>query len=259
MAIKKFFEKFKIHFGKVSAILVAVFAVLLATDLILKHCEEAFDWNFTVIPRLIWVESGYRNTGAAFSFLADTEWGRIFLIVLTCIMVLAMCVCFLLLPERFVLLKLALAMIVSGAVGNLVDRIAFGSVRDFVWVNMLFSEACCNFADFWIVFGVIIAVVDCLFFNEWSLIPLTAKAKAAQAEREREEKRRAAEKEDGRMAESGSRGNRNAEESGSPDGSVKAQPDECKDGEAGQGLNTARKDGKEACPPDGEGAGKEGE
>lgn len=246
MNAKNFFEKFKIHFGKVSAILVAVFAVLLAADLILKHCEEAFDWNFTVIPRLIWVESGYRNNGAAFSFLADTEWGRVFLIVLTCIMVLVMCACFLLLPERFVLLKLALAMIVSGAVGNLVDRIAFGSVRDFVWVNMLFSEACCNFADFWIVFGVIIAVVDCLFFNEWSLVPLTAKAKAAQAEREREEKRRAAEKEDGGMAEIGNHDNRNAEESGSNDSCRRTESD-------------GGKDGEEVVAPDGEGGSKEGD
>ena len=181
MAIKKFLSKLKVHFGKVSAIMIAVFVVLLAVDLILKHCEEAYDWNFTVIPRLIWVESGYRNTGAAFSFLADTEWGKAFLIILTLIMIAIMCACFLFLPERFILLKLALAMIISGALGNLVDRIAFGYVRDFVWVNMFFSQACCNFADFWIVFGVIIALVDSLFLNEWAIIPLTAKAKAAQA------------------------------------------------------------------------------
>ena len=190
MATNKFFSKLKVHFGKVSAIMIAVFVVLLAVDLILKHCEEAYDWNFTVIPRLIWVESGYRNTGAAFSFLADTEWGRAFLIILTLVMIAVLCACFLFLPERFILLKLALAMIVSGAVGNLVDRIAFGYVRDFVWVNMFFNQACCNFADFWIVFGVIIAVIDSLFLNEWAILPLTARAKAAQAAaKERSESR----------------------------------------------------------------------
>ena len=102
-------------------------------------------------------------------------------IILTLVMIAVLCACFLFLPERFILLKLALAMIVSGAVGNLVDRIAFGYVRDFVWVNMFFNQACCNFADFWIVFGVIIAVIDSLFLNEWAILPLTARAKAAQA------------------------------------------------------------------------------
>lgn len=180
--------KIKISLGKISFIMIAVFAALLTCDLVLKHCEEAFNWNFTVIPNLIWVESGNRNFGAAFSFLAGTSWGGVFFIVITIIMSLAIIAAFLFVPDRFVLLKLAMAMILSGAIGNLADRIAFESVRDFVWVNMFGSPACCNFADFWIVFGVIIAVVDMLFFNEWAVFPLTKKAKAAQKKREEEEK-----------------------------------------------------------------------
>jgi hypothetical protein len=47
---------------------------------------------------------------------------------------------------------------------------------------MIVSWACCNFADFWIVFGIIIAAIDMLFLNEWAVIPLTKKARMAQAE-----------------------------------------------------------------------------
>ena len=46
----------------------------------------------------------------------------------------------------------------------------------------------CNFADFWIVLGVVLAVVDMLFLNEWAVFPLTKKAKAAQKAREQAEK-----------------------------------------------------------------------
>ena len=159
------------HFGKVSAILIAVFAVLLTLDLVLKYCEEKYAWNFTVIPKFIWVESGMRNTGAAFSFLSDTEWGRIFFIVITFIMLGVMIAAF--------LLKTAIVMIASGALGNLIDRLALKSVRDFVWMNIFGSYACCNFADFWIVLGVVLAVVDMLFLNEWAIFPLTKRAKAA--------------------------------------------------------------------------------
>lgn len=180
--------KLKIHFGKVSAILIAVFAVLLTADLVLKYCEEAYNWNFTVIPKFIWVESGCRNSGAAFSFLADTEWGRIFFIVLTFIMLAVMVGAFVLLPERFVWLKCALVMIAAGALGNLVDRLIFKEVRDFVWMNIFGSYACCNFADFWIVLGVVLAVVDMLFFNEWAIFPLTKRAKAAAKARAEAEK-----------------------------------------------------------------------
>lgn len=190
MSDKKKF-KLKIHFGKVSAILIAVFAVLLTVDLVLKHCEEKFGWNFSVLPKLIWVESGSHNYGAAFSFLSDTEWGRIFFIVLTFIALAVMIVAFLLLPERFVGFKTALAMIASGAFGNLIDRLALGYVRDFVWVNIFGNWACCNFADFWIVFGAIWAIIDILFLNEWAILPLTKAAKEAAKKRELAEKNQA--------------------------------------------------------------------
>lgn len=188
MAKKKRRIKIKVQFGKVAAIMIAVFAALLTVDLILKHFEVVQGWNFTVIPNFIWVESDQKNYGAAFSFLSNTEWGRIFFIVLTFIMVAIMIFVFLILPERFVILKLALSMICAGALGNLIDRLAFGYVRDFVWVNMLFSEACCNFADFWIVFGVILAIIDVLFLNEWAVLPLTKRAKAWAKELEKDDK-----------------------------------------------------------------------
>ena len=95
---------------------------------------------------------------------------------------------FLLLPEKFVGLKTALAMISAGALGNLVDRLAFGYVRDFVWMNLFGSYACCNFADFWIVLGVILAIIDVLFINDWAVFPLTKNAKAAAKARENAQK-----------------------------------------------------------------------
>ncbi len=186
-----FFSKLKIRYGKTSAILTAVFAVLIAVDLILKTCEVAFDWNFTVIPGFIWVESGNLNDGAAFSFLGGTAGGRVFLTVFSCIMFIAVAAFFLLLPERFAVLKTALCMIGAGAIGNLVDRFAFGCVRDFVWMNLFGSWACCNFADFFIVLGVILAIIDLLFFNEWAVLPLTKGAKARVAARENRENEQA--------------------------------------------------------------------
>lgn len=170
--------KIKHGFGKVSLILVFVCIALIAVDIVLKYLEEAQGWNFTVIPGFIWVESGHRNSGAAFSMLSgNTVFLTVFSIVLLAVMVTA----FVFVPDRFVLLKVAMSMIIAGAIGNLYDRAAFGEVRDFVWVNMGFSTACCNFADFFIVFGVIIAVIDFLFLNEWAVVPLTKRAKQAQA------------------------------------------------------------------------------
>ena len=151
--MKKF--NLKINFGWKELILVGIFAILVATDLITKYLEEAQGWNFIFIPNLIEVESGHRNSGAAFSMLASAEWGQTLLVVSTSVMMLALVVAFLLLPNKFFILKIAIVLILSGAIGNFVDRIAFGEVRDFVWVNML-------------------------FLNDWAIFPLTKSAKLAQ-------------------------------------------------------------------------------
>lgn len=179
--------KLKVSFGISGLILIVVFAVLLTADLVLKVCAEKYGWQFTVIPGLIEVVHVQHNPGAAFSFLADKPWAQTFFIVLTFIMLALMIAAFLLIPKRFVVLKVAIIMVASGAVGNLVDRLAFAYVRDFVNVWMFGNMACCNFADFWIVFGVIVAVIDLLFLNEWAVFPLTKSAKVAQQAKKQEE------------------------------------------------------------------------
>lgn len=179
-------RKLKVNIGWKSLILIGVCVVLILIDLLTKIFEEKYGWNFTVIPKFIEVQSGSRNPGCAFSFLADAPWGQTFLIIMTFFLLAALIAVFIFLPERFTLLKVAVSVITAGAIGNLIDRIAFREVRDFVGLNMFGSMVSCNFADFWIVLGTIIAVIDILFLNEWAVFPLTKTAKAAQANRESE-------------------------------------------------------------------------
>lgn len=190
-------KKLKVHFSWKSLILVGVSVVLVLVDLLTKIFEERDKWNFTVIPKFIEVQSGSRNPGCAFSFLANAEWGQTFLIVMTFIMLALLIALFLLMPERFIILKTAVSMIFAGAVGNLIDRIAFREVRDFVGINMFGNMVSCNFADFWIVFGTILAVIDILFLNEWALLPLTKSAKEAQKAKKQQEENSESEQDNG--------------------------------------------------------------
>ncbi len=174
-------KKLKVHIGWKSIILIGVCVVLVLIDLLTKIFEERYNWNCVIIPNFIEIVSGSRNPGCAFSFLAEAAWGQIFLIVITFIMLFLIIGFFILLPERFIVLKVAISMVAAGAVGNLIDRIAFQEVRDFVELNMFGNMVACNFADFWIVLGAILAVIDLLFLNEWAVFPLTKSAKLAQA------------------------------------------------------------------------------
>ena len=78
-------------------------------------------------------------------------------------------------------------MLIAGALGNLVDRLAFFEVRDWFGLNIFGRLAFCNFADFWITFGTALAILDIMFINEFALFPLTKKAKAAQAKHKENE------------------------------------------------------------------------
>lgn len=184
--LEKIKSKIKFNIGWKSLILIGVCVALVLVDLLTKIFEERDNWNFIVIPKLIEVESGSRNPGCAFSFLADAAWGQIFLIVMTFILLAVLIFTFVVLPEKHLLLKISLTLIISGALGNLIDRIAYREVRDFVNVNIFGSMAACNFADFWIVFGTVIAIVALLFVDVWAVFPLTKAAKAEQAKRKEE-------------------------------------------------------------------------
>ncbi len=196
--LKNFFaglgRRIKSCFGIKSAIFFGIFAVMLLIDLLTKYYEEKDAWEFVVIPGFIEVMHGIRNTGASFSMGANSEWALTFFIALTFIIIPVVFFIILFLPERFTVLKLSLYMINAGAIGNLVDRLMFGAVRDFIGVHINSKGFYCNFADIWLVAGAIIVIIDFLFLNEMAIFPLTKRAKAQAAERREKEERERKEK-----------------------------------------------------------------
>ena len=105
-----------------------------------------------------------RNTGAAFSMFADAGgWQRYFFIGVA-ILASAWVLWLLKKHPRQKLFCLSLAMILGGAIGNLIDRVLFGSVADFVQVHYggYFFPAF-NVADSAITVGAGLMIWDGLF------------------------------------------------------------------------------------------------
>jgi signal peptidase II len=129
-----------------------VFAVVVGLDQLTKHTLGTWirpGQVRHVIPGLKLVYE--RNTGVAFSFLAGT--GALVYVV-TGVALVALVSFMLMRPGRG-LLWLPTGMLVGGAVGNLIDRIARGAVIDFI---KLPHWPAFNVADMSITFGVIILV-----------------------------------------------------------------------------------------------------
>lgn len=59
-------------------------------------------------------------------------------------------------------LQLGLALVLSGAIGNLIDRVALGYVRDFIAFDFM-NFPVFNFADSCITVGAVLLIVSVLF------------------------------------------------------------------------------------------------
>jgi signal peptidase II len=104
------------------------------------------------------------NPGAAFSFLSDASgWQRAFFVTIA--LVASTFVSYLLVRHRDKpLFSFALALILGGAVGNLIDRIVFGAVVDFLHFHVAqYSWPAFNLADSAITCGAALLIWDSFF------------------------------------------------------------------------------------------------
>ncbi len=102
------------------------------------------------------------NLGAAFSFLADQGgWQRWFFTAIAAIASIVFIVWLAKTPKSQTLLSIAFALMLSGAMGNLIDRALFGYVIDFLdfhWSGNYFPVF--NIADSMIFIGAALMILD---------------------------------------------------------------------------------------------------
>jgi signal peptidase II len=119
----------------------------------------------TVIPGLLRI-THWLNEGAAFSLFADSaspnavRWG---LIAFSAIAAIAVLIALIRLGSRITVTTVALALVLGGAIGNLHDRIRYGSVVDFIEVHIFgYHWPDFNVADSCIVIGACLLLLDSL-------------------------------------------------------------------------------------------------
>lgn len=110
-----------------------------------------------------------RNTGAAFGFLAqaDPAFRIPFFVIVPILALLVIGYVFRRIPANDIKLSVALALVMGGALGNLIDRAAYGYVVDFLDFHWRYTYhfPAFNVADSSICVGVGILMLD-LFTKE---------------------------------------------------------------------------------------------
>ena len=170
-----------------------VFLLLLLLDQLTKAWAAAEHVSqseyFLGIIRLHYTE----NPGMAFSFFADNETAMLIITILTVFMIVGIAVIFFTLFKSNPPAQMCLAIIEAGAVGNLIDRLYLGRVRDFLDLDPMHFGVC-NPADFCISLGAVALVIVILFICSSSMFPLTKKWREESKRLDEEKKQKEKEK-----------------------------------------------------------------
>jgi signal peptidase II len=159
--------------GRAAIWLLLSVLVVLADQLSKSYITSHYgEFEFTTVLPVLDI-TRMHNVGAAFSFLATASgWQRWLFISLAVIVSIGIVVWLYRMPRSQGLLACGLALVLGGAIGNVIDRIRLGAVVDFIhfhWDRAYFPAF--NIADSAITVGAACLILDAL------LEPKRARAK----------------------------------------------------------------------------------
>jgi len=144
----------------------SIVGIVLVLDQITKYVIQThvqLHDSITVVPGFFNI-THVRNKGAAFGILSTLPelWRSAFFITVTLVAVAAIIALIIKTHER--LLVYAFSLIAGGAIGNVVDRIQYGEVVDFIqWYVKSYYWPSFNVADSAISIGVVLLAFEMLF------------------------------------------------------------------------------------------------
>lgn len=137
-------------------IVLSIVIFILAVDLITKGLLDGKEIG--VIKGVVSFVSEH-NYGAAWSFLS----GKVILLIIVSVLFLALFITFDIVEKQtHPLYTISFAMIIGGTLGNMIDRIFLGYVRDFICLDFI-NFPIFNIADCCLVLGVILYCVYYVF------------------------------------------------------------------------------------------------
>jgi signal peptidase II len=148
--------------------LLAISAATVALDRITKIWVSAhvpYGGSIPVIDHVLRI-SHWTNDGAAFSLFASSaspQTVRWLLVAFASLAALVVLLLLIRLGNRIGIVTVALALILGGAIGNVHDRIAYGSVVDFIEVHIVhYHYPDFNVADSCVVIGACLLLIESL-------------------------------------------------------------------------------------------------
>lgn len=143
-------NKVKISISGIILIVIdIVIKLIISNNLILNQSISVIN-NFFYITYV-------KNTGVAWSILS----GKINLIIVITLAIIMLLIIYIFNKKSYSVLEIiSYSMLLSGSIGNLIDRIIYGYVIDYLDFNILgYDYPIFNFADICIVIGIILILI----------------------------------------------------------------------------------------------------
>ena len=138
---------------------IAILSAVVFLDLLTK--DLFYHQSFGVLPYLIGVRDAVTlNTGGAWGLFSNFLPALIIFTLLFLGIVVFIEAKW---KNTSTLYSLALSFIVGGALGNLIDRLVLGGVRDFIYFPFMPSFPTFNLADSFLCIGMVLLVIYILF------------------------------------------------------------------------------------------------
>jgi signal peptidase II len=140
-------------------IIIVIFGIDLITKFVLssvgfvKIIPDVFSFTYT------------ENTGVAWSIGAGSDLTRWLVSAFAAAVIIAGIIIFVRFKGKTKLLSVASGLFIAGTLGNLFDRLVFGYVRDFIYLEFI-NFPIFNVADMGITFSCMLFAVYLIFFNE---------------------------------------------------------------------------------------------
>lgn len=116
----------------------------------------------TAIPHLL--DLNYvENPGVAFGMFENMRW---IFVALTSVIIVILLYIIIFKKIKSKIFLISSALIIGGGIGNLIDRVLYGYVIDYLQLS--FFSPVCNFADYAVTVGTVLLVIYLLFMSDSS-------------------------------------------------------------------------------------------
>ena len=158
---------------------IVITAVLTQLDQITKYVAESnlYMKNDIDIIKNVLTLTYLRNNGSAFGMFSG-EISAFLVLTVIIVVVITYIVIRMPVTKRYLPMYIVCTMLVSGAIGNFIDRVRFGYVRDFIYFKLI-NFPVFNVADCYVTISVAIFIVLILFVykeNEFDFLSFKKKA-----------------------------------------------------------------------------------